>query len=152
DAFDPSGPVAAPKRQMRRCSGALALELAAALVQVSELLDQLGGEFVQRVPARVDQFELLLDELPRTVEHCDTFLVSPPAVPPIPERRPRLLGLGQRDELLERQAQQVPQPDELAEPRDVRLGVVAMRPFGTRFGAAEQSQLLVVANRPRRDA
>src|SRR5262249_53628481 len=90
--------------------------------------------------------------LPRTVENRESFLVSRLAVPLVTERRPRLLGLGQRDELLERKAQQVPEPDELAEPRDVRLGVVAMRPLGTRFGAAEQSQLLVVANRPRRDA
>src|SRR5581483_10950032 len=68
------------------------------------------------------------------------------------QRGAGLLGLGELDELLERQPEQVAQPDQLLQPADIRLGIGPVRPLLTLRSRPEQPELFVVADRPRRDA
>ena len=65
-----------------------------------------------------------------------------------PERRPRRLGLEQRRDLLQREAEQVAQAHDLAHALDVGLRVAAVLALGA-VGAREQADLFVVADRAR---
>ena len=64
----------------------------------------------------------------------------------------RGLGVEQHRELVEREAEQVAEPDDLAHALDVGLAVGAVLALGAVVGAGEQADLLVVADRPRRRA
>src|SRR4051794_207407 len=65
------------------------------------------------------------------------------------DRRARILGRHQLAQLLQRYAEQVLEAPDLAQPFDVRLAVLAMRPRPPLTGRLEQPDLLVVADRPR---
>src|SRR5689334_1654035 len=119
-------------------------ELPAPLVQEHELLLELGRELLEPRAPRIHELELPACDLRRTLEDRDTLLVGRVAVPLVAQRRASLFGLGQSDELLERQAEQVAEPDELAQPGDVGLRVVAVSALAARGTTCEQAKLLVV--------
>ena len=58
-----------------------------------------------------------------------------------------LLGLGELDQLLEREPEQVAQAHDLAQASDVGLGVEPVAALGPVRAPAEQTELLVVADR-----
>ncbi len=64
----------------------------------------------------------------------------------------RALGLEQLRELLERQPEQITEAKDLPDAVDVGLRVAAVLALRARVPAAEQADLLVVADRPRRRA
>src|SRR5438105_5144638 len=67
------------------------------------------------------------------------------------QRRTRLFGFEKLLELVEGEVEQVAQPLELADALDVGVGVETVRALAP-FAALEQADLLVVADRARRDA
>ena len=60
-----------------------------------------------------DELELTLDERDRALDDRRALLVGRGLGPLVAERRARLAGLGERGELLEREAEQVAKADEL---------------------------------------
>ena len=74
------------------------------------------------------------------------------AVPARPQALAGLLDLDHLDQLLEREPEQVAQAHHLAQAGDIALGVEAMAALGPIGVAAQQSDLLVVADRARGDA
>src|SRR5579884_2640693 len=136
---------------MRRILG-VPFEVAAAALQPAQLRVELAGELVEPLPPCADERELPFDERDRLVDDAQALVVARRAGPAASQHRARLLGLGELDQLLEREAEQVAEPDQLLEPHDVGLGVVAVRSLRARAGRAQQPALLVVADRPRGDA
>src|SRR5581483_7340814 len=124
-------------------------ELAAQRVQ---LLSELAGEFVERPPPRADELELPLDERDRLADDARAFVVARRVHPAIAERGARLARLGEGGQLLEREAEEVTQAQQLDEPGHVGLAVEAVGPLRARRRCAEQAELLVVADRARRYA
>src|SRR5581483_9178449 len=131
---------AASRRYAAARVGSTAREAASPLVEPAQLLLELARELVELRAARGDEVELLARELDRAVDDRDPLLVCRVAVPLVAQRCARLLGLGERDQLLERQPEQVTQADQLAQPRDVGVGVLAMRALAARVAPAEQAE------------
>ena len=88
--------------------------------------------------------ERLLEHLPLPDRVLD------PLLPLAPQRGAGALGGDQLAELLERDAEQLAQPEQLAEPLDVLLAVGAVGAGLALLLGGEQPDLLVVADRPRR--
>src|SRR5581483_8913640 len=98
------------------------------------------------------ELELRLDVRQRRVEQAQPLrrrlrLVELPA-----NRGPRLLRLDELLQVVEREVEQVAQPGELGQPLDVAVAVGAMLALLPLRGAGEQTDLLVVADRARRQA
>ena len=127
-------------------------ELALTFAQRAELVRQLVAELRESLLPRADELELPLDEWDRRVDDPRPLGVARVIVPLAAQHLPRLLDLGEREQLLEREAEQVAEPEELPQARDVGLAIEAMRAFRARRRRAEQSELLVVADRASRDA
>src|SRR5581483_1958456 len=123
----------------------LGAEVAAAAFQPPQLRLKVARELVQPLTPGADERELPLDERDRLVDDAEALVVARRAGPAAAEHRPGLLGLGELDQLLEREAEQVAQADQLLEPHDVGLVVVTVRALRARAGAAQQPALLVVA-------
>ena len=75
---------------------------------------------------------------------------STPLVPLAAQGGAGVLGLDQLLQLLQRDAEQVLQPQQLGEALDVGLGVGAVGAGLAAAGGREEADLLVVADRPRR--
>jgi transposase InsO family protein len=130
----------------------LARQLAPPRPQSAKLRLELVRELVQRRLAAADEGELALDVRNRLLDDAKPLLVARILLPATSQRGPRLLRLGELDELLERQAEQVAQADQLLEAADVRLGIRPVRTLVASAARAEQPELLVVTDRARRDA
>ena len=113
--------------------------------------DQLVFELGDLVAAAPHQLQLAGDVAERLLEDlAAAHRVLDAVVPLAPQRRPGALGLDQLLQLLERDAEQVLQPQQLGEPLDVGLGVGAVGARLAAAGGRQQADLLVVADRPRR--
>src|SRR5436309_2233590 len=115
--------------------------------QPAQLRLELFAEVGKRPLPRPNERELALDERDRRVKDAPALVVGRVALPPLPELRPRLLCLRERYQLVEREAEQIAEPDQLLKTADVRVGVLTMRAFAPRAVRAEKPELLVVANR-----
>src|SRR5262249_33836425 len=129
-----------------------AREVTPAPAQARELVFQLGGEGSERLLPRGQQLELALDERDCRLDDLGPLLVGRALLPLAAQRGTSLLRLGQLDELLKRQPEQVAQPDQLLQPDDIGLAVEPVRALLALRLASEQAALLVVADRPRRHA
>ena len=126
-------------------------ELGVEVVQLAEAFLERIGELCKRLLSCAHQCELSLDQRSRLLHDPQPLRIVGSLLPPVPQTRPRVFGLGELDQLLERQAEQIAEPDQLLQARDVRIAVepvCALRPLVV---AAEQSKLFVVPNRARCD-
>ena len=101
----------------------VSLELGLALVERTQLLRQLVGELGEPLLACADELELPLDERNRRLDDPRALVVACALGPLVAQGGAGLFGLGERDELLEREPEQVAEPDQLLQTRDVGLGV-----------------------------
>src|SRR5207248_10510608 len=127
------------------------LELAAAREDALALLDELRFEPLELLLAAPDELELRLDVRKCRLEDAEPLGVRLRHLEALAQRGARLFRLEQLLELVEREVEQVAQPRQLADALDVDVGVQAVRAF-LPVAALQQADLLVVANRPRRDA
>src|SRR5205823_12977495 len=119
-AIAPSQRVVIPRRVLRR-------ELPPDTPQTTELRLELARELVEcRLPA-ADERELAFDERNRLLDDPEPLLVARVFLPAASQRGARLLRLGELDELLEGEAEQFAQPDQLRVVRDDRLRVRPVR-------------------------
>ena len=86
------------------------------------------------------------------VEDGCLFCVAAGVCPLVAQALAGFFGLGERDDFLEGKAEEVAEPEHLLEPDDVGLAVEALCALGVLDAGCEQSELLVVADRPRRDS
>jgi len=92
------------------------------LSQREQFLGQLVLELGEPPPARADELELLLDERHSRFDDPGALAVARALSPLIAERGAGLFRLSKRDELVEREPEQVAEPDQLLQTCDVRLG------------------------------
>src|SRR5215210_1846006 len=131
--------------------GSLRLQLAQPPCQPAapghELLLQRGD----LVPAAADQFELAVDVSHRLVEDLAAADRLVDAASPLASQgSPGALGARQLTQLLERDAEQLLEAQQLAQPLHVRALVESVRARRPAAGGREQADLLVVADRARR--
>src|SRR5438034_10013776 len=91
----------------------LALELGSTLTQPAELVRQLVAELLQSLLPRPDELELALDQWNRRLHDLRPLCVARVIVPLAAQHLSRLLHLGEREELLEREAEQVTEAHQL---------------------------------------
>ncbi len=113
---------------------------------------QLVRKIAERLLARLDKRELPFDQRDRRADDLRPFVVGRIARPLIAQSSAGLFGLGELDEFLEREAEQVAQSDQALQANDVRLAVEAMRALAPPGSRTQQPELLVVADRARRHA
>ncbi len=135
------GPAAAGRSSVGQLGQAAEGEIAA--------VEQLTLELLELAPAVLNEIELGADVAERLVE-------DPPADGGILGRLPLAaqpgagsLGLEQLRELLEREPEQVLEPDDLLDPIDFAGGVAAVLSLLALGRAGQQPDLLVVADRAR---
>src|SRR5204863_1489854 len=100
----------------------------------------------------MDQLQLAIEVPHRGLQQLLAPLRVLRALELFADGRPRLLGGDQLAQLVERHPEQLLEPQDLAQPLDVGLRVLAMRARRPPAGRLEQPDLLVVADRPRRGA
>src|SRR5690349_5055585 len=111
---------------------------------------QLALELVEGCPARADERELCLHVAVRLGQQLLLLRRVVGVLPALAQNGARLLRLEQPLQLLERDPEQVAQPDQLAQARDLGLAVRAVAPLLEAGRRRQQADLLVVADRPRR--
>src|SRR5690242_6149332 len=143
------GPRGRPARPRPR-AGRLG-QFAATTPQAPQLHLEIARELCERLLPAADERELALDVRDRLFDDPQALLVARILLPAPAQCGTRLLRLGELDELLEDQPEQVAEPDQLLQVGDVGLGI---RPVGAllAIAGAEQAELFVVADGARRDA
>src|SRR5689334_12601929 len=111
---------------------------------------QLGLELLDLGAATGDELELTI-EVPRGLleDRGAPAGAGMPVVPLVAQRRARVLRLDDLAQLLERQAEQLLEPQRVAQPLHVLLGVGAVLAGLALARRAEEADLLVVADRAR---
>ena len=110
------------------------------------------GELRHRLLARAHELQLALEQQLRLVQDAQAIGVARVALPLVAERRSGLLRMGEVDDCLEREAEQVLHAQDLLQMGDVGLAVETVRALAAIAGTAEQAELLVVADRARGDS
>src|SRR3954452_4305579 len=145
-----------PRPRARRGLGVDALlrrlELALARADAPAPRDELGLEPGDLVAAVADELELAVEVAQRLGEDLAAARGIVDGAELAPQRRPRLLGLDQLLELLERDAEKLAQAQQLAQALDVLVAVGAVPAALARLRGRQEPDLLVVADRAWRGA
>src|SRR3954469_3900503 len=121
-------------------------QLGQALGDALAALRQALLELAERGAAIADQRELAVEVPGGVVEQALALGRLGRAAVPLADEGPRLLGLDEPAELVEREVEQLLELEDLAQPLDVGLGVAAVLAVGALLGARQQGDLLVVAH------
>src|SRR6185503_11304909 len=127
------------------------LELRLDLRDQLEAILEIARELRERLLARAHELELPLDQRCRGLDDPHAILVARVVLPLVAQGSPRVFRLCEIDDRLERETQQVAQPEHLLEMRDVGLAVEPMGALAA-LAPAQEAELLVVADRARGDS